>query len=191
MKPVWMNDIGKQWTLFLDRDGVINREKEGDYIRQVSEFSFLEGALQAFPLLAQVFGRIFIVTNQKGVGKGWMTMDDLDGIHSFMVSQVVNAGGRLDRIYHCTETDNEHPDRKPNTGMGLRARQEFPEVDFTRSLMIGNTLSDMRFGKALGMRTIFIPSAKPPLTQADPLVDAVFPDLLSVAKALPNPITSP
>jgi hypothetical protein len=49
----------------------------------------------------------------------------------------------------------------------------------------------MRFGKALGMRTIFIPSAKPPLTQADPLVDAVFPDLLSVAKALPNPITSP
>jgi histidinol-phosphate phosphatase family protein len=191
MKPVWMNDIGKQWTLFLDRDGVINREKEGDYIRQVSEFSFLEGVLQAFPLLAQVFGRIFIVTNQKGVGKGWMTMDDLDGIHSFMVSQVVNAGGRLDRIYHCTETDNEHPDRKPNTGMGLRARQEFPEVDFTRSLMIGNTLSDMRFGKALGMRTIFIPSAKPPLTQADPLVDAVFPDLLSVAKALPNPITSP
>jgi len=191
MKPVWMNDIGKQWTLFLDRDGVINREKEGDYIRQVSEFSFLEGVLQAFPLLAQVFGRIFIVTNQKGVGKGWMTMDDLDGIHSFMVNQVVNAGGRLDRIYHCTETDNAHPDRKPNTGMGLRARQEFPEVDFTRSLMIGNTLSDMRFGKALGMRTIFIPSAKPPLTQADPLVDAVFPDLLSVAKALPNPITSP
>jgi histidinol-phosphate phosphatase family protein len=191
MKPVWMNDIGKEWTLFLDRDGVINREKEGDYIRQVSEFSFLEGALQAFPLLAQVFGRIFIVTNQQGVGKGWMTMDDLDGIHSFMVSQVVNAGGRLDRIYHCTETDNEHPDRKPNTGMGLRARKEFPEVDFTRSLMIGNTLSDMRFGKALGMRTIFIPSAKPPLTQADPLVDAVFPDLLSVAKALPNPITSP
>jgi len=186
MKPAWMDDIGKDWTLFLDRDGVINREKEGDYIRKASEFSFLEGALQAFPLLAETFGRIFIVTNQKGVGKGWMTLEDLDGIHTYMVSQLESAGGRLDRIYYCTDTDDEHPDRKPNPGMGLRARREFPDIDFGRSLMIGNTMGDMRFGKALGMRTIFLPSAKPPLSHHDPMVDAVFPDLLSVAKALQN-----
>lgn len=182
----WIDAIDGQWSLFLDRDGVINVEKEGDYIRNTTEFRFIDGVLDAFPIFAKKFARIFVVTNQKGVGKGLMTLSDLEEIHGFMLAQVSGAGGRLDKVYYCTALDNNDPCRKPNPGMGLLAQQEFPEVSFSRSLMIGNAMSDMEFGKGLGMRTIFIPSAKPPVTMPDPMVDAVFPGLLAVAKALQN-----
>lgn len=180
----WMHEIDNNWSLFLDRDGVINVEKEGDYIRNAGEFRFIEGVLEAFPIFARIFRRIFVVTNQKGVGKGLMTPDDLEQIHNLMSAQVAGAGGRLDKVYYCTALDDNDPCRKPNPGMGLQAQQEFPGVSFSNALMIGNAMSDMKFGKALGMRTIFIPSAKPPVSMPDPMVDAVFPGLLAVAKAL-------
>jgi histidinol phosphatase-like enzyme len=68
--------------------------------------------------------------------------------------------------------------------MALRAQEEFPSIDFNRSLMVGNTMSDMRFGKSVGMRTVFIESAKPMPVMPDPLIDVVFPGLLTLAKAL-------
>ena len=73
--------ITKDWTLFLDRDGVINHEKKEDYIRDWSEFKFYEESLAALPLLAQKFNQIIITTNQKGIGKGLMTDADLGLIH--------------------------------------------------------------------------------------------------------------
>jgi histidinol-phosphate phosphatase family protein len=186
MQNEWIGQVDENWTLFLDRDGVINIEKEGDYIRSVDEFRFIAHALDAFPLFSLQFRRIFIVTNQKGVGKGLMTQTALDDIHRHMVEAITEHGGRVDRVYSCTSVDDSHPGRKPHPGMALDAKGEFPDIDLKRSLMIGNTMSDMQFGKAVGMRTIFIPSGKPMVAMPDPLVDAVFPDLYSVAKALQN-----
>ena len=176
--------IDKNWTLFLDRDGVINYEKEADYIRNAGEFKFYEGVPEAIGVFTLRFGRIFVVTNQKGIGKGLMTEKDLQRIHDFMMLGINKNGGRIDRIYFCPDLDEASPNRKPNAGMGLRAKADFPEIDFSRSLMVGNTMSDMKFGKTLGAKTIFIPSTKPMPELPDPLIDAVYPELLALAKAL-------
>jgi histidinol-phosphate phosphatase family protein len=176
--------IDKNWTLFLDRDGVINYEKEADYIRNPGEFRFYEGVPDAIGVFTRRFGRIIVVTNQKGIGKGLMTENDLQDIHTFMLTEIGRHDGRIDRIYFCPDLDEASPNRKPNPGMGFRAKGDFPEIDFSRSLMVGNTMSDMKFGKALGAKTIFIPSTKPMPDLPDMLIDAVYPGLDALAKAL-------
>lgn len=176
--------IDKSWTLFLDRDGVINIEKEDDYIRTVDEFHFIDQAAEAIARLSTVFGRVVVVTNQKGVGKGLMSPTDLERIHQYMVQTVENAGGHIHKIYACTDTDSASPDRKPNTGMALKAQQDFPEIDFSRSIMVGNTLSDMRFGRQIGMQTVFILSNKPLPELPHTDIDMVYPSLAAFAKAL-------
>ncbi|MBL7766396.1 MAG: HAD-IIIA family hydrolase [Chitinophagaceae bacterium] len=149
------------WTLFLDRDGVINVEKNQDYIRHAGEFVFYENAKEAIVRFNQHFGRIIVVTNQRGIGKGLMTHDDLKGIHDHMMQEVHQAGGRIDRCYYAPSLFDDDADRKPNTGMGLKAKLDFPEIDFSKSVMIGNNLSDMAFGKNLGMMTIYLNTTHP------------------------------
>lgn len=177
-------EVNKDWSLFLDRDGVINIEKEDDYVRNSSEFRFCFSAPEAIGELSELFGRIFIVTNQRGVSKGLMTEDDLMEIHEGMLREIRQAGGAIDRIYYCIDMDSASPNRKPNPGMGLQAARDFPAVDFNKSMMVGNAMSDMEFGKNLQMFTVFIPSGKPMLTLPNNLIDAVFPDLFTLAKAL-------
>lgn len=179
-----LTQIDRTWTLFLDRDGVINYEKEADYIRSAAEFRLYDGVIEAMAVFARRFGHIFLVTNQRGIGKGLMTEDDLHAIHRLFGDMIRPVGGRIDRIYFCPDLDNQSPNRKPNPGMGLQAKADFPEVDFGRSLMVGNTLSDMQFGKNLGAYTVFIPSTKPMPDLPHPLVDAVYSSLWQLAKAL-------
>ena len=73
--------INKDWTLFLDRDGVINKKIENDYVRNWSQFEFIEGVIEALKILRNIFGKIIIVTNQRGIGRGLMTENDLHEIH--------------------------------------------------------------------------------------------------------------
>lgn len=168
-------------TLFLDRDGVINRHRPGDYVKTTGELEFLPGSLEALKRLAPCFRHIFIVTNQRGVGKGIMTADALTEIHTYLKETIVRAGGRLDGIYVCTDTDQNSPDRKPNTGMAHQARRDFHDVDFTRSIMAGDSTSDLLFARNAGMYSVFIDS-KTEKEPADPaLYDARYPDLYTFA----------
>lgn len=153
--------IDKTWTLFLDRDGVINIEKKDDYIRTPEEFVFYDGVPEAMKKLAETFGIIVIVTNQRGIGRGLMTTHDLDAIHESMLEKIAAAGGRIDRIYYAPDLDSQAEDRKPNTGMGLKAKLEFPQIEFTKSVMVGNNLSDMKFGKGLNMHTVYVETTHP------------------------------
>jgi len=176
--------IDKTWTLFLDRDGVINIEKEGSYILHYDEFVFYEGTKEALRIFAEVFGRIVIVTNQRGVGKEMMTTADLQDIHDRMIASIAEAGGRIDRIYFESSLDDEHPRRKPNPGMGHDAQRDFPALDFSRSMMIGNNLSDMEFGRNLGMRTVFLRTTNPEQALSHPSIDSAFNSLSEFAKHL-------
>ena len=149
--------IDKTWSLFLDRDGVINKKLENNYVRKWEEFEFLPGVLDSLSVFAKVFGRIFIVTNQQGIGKGLMTEDDLKVIHNKMLKEIEGHGGRIDRIFHCPfKADENSKLRKPETGMGLLTQKEFPEVRFERSVMVGDEIIDMEFGKRLGMVNVFV-----------------------------------
>ena len=171
------------WTLFLDRDGVINDEKHMDYIHKWEEFRFYDGVKEAMKIFSEKFGKIFIVTNQRGVAKGVTKIEDLHEIHKNMLEEIVSTGGRVDKIYFCA--DMESPDRKPNPGMGLQAQTDFPEINFSKSIMIGNTLSDMKFGRNLDVAiNIFLPTTRKDVDPAHNDIDLVFNDLISVAKAL-------
>jgi D-glycero-D-manno-heptose 1,7-bisphosphate phosphatase len=190
MNTLDLHTIDKQWTLFLDRDGVINQERPGDYVRNWNEFVFYDGVLQAMALLSEIFGRIFVVTNQRGIAKGLMTEDNLKDIHARMQKAMANASGRITRIYFSSSLDDKDPWRKPNPGMAHRAMEDFPEILMSKSLMVGNTISDMEFGKNAGMYSIFIRTTHPQIILPHDSIDLSFDSLIDFATALPKSINS-
>lgn len=182
--PLDLKAIDKSWTLFLDRDGVINEDKVGSYIFNADEFFFMEGSPELFHKLAQKFGRIIVVTNQRGVGRGLMSEEDLAAIHNKMVLAVNNAGGKIDGIYFAPSIHNDNPLRKPNPGMVFKAKADFPDIDLSKSIMIGNKHSDMLLGKNAGMYTIFVATTNPEVPFPHPDINLRFEQLADFAKAL-------
>ena len=151
--------IDQSWTLFLDRDGVINKKLENDYVKHWIEFEFIDGSIDALKFLNGKFGHIVVVTNQQGIGKKLYRTEDLELIHKNMLYEIVFHGGRVDKVYFSPHLASEnHPTRKPGIGMALQARQDFPNISFEKSIMVGDSLSDMEFGKSAGMKTVFISS---------------------------------
>ena len=147
----------KKSCLFLDRDGVINKKIPGAYVTHPSEFVFLPGAQNAIAALRSYFSRIVVVTNQQGIGKGLMLESDLKKVHDFMIAGLTEYGGSLDGIYFCPELAG--PDnhcRKPNIGMALQAFEEFPDIRFKESVIVGDSPSDMEMGYRCGMHTVRI-----------------------------------
>jgi D-glycero-D-manno-heptose 1,7-bisphosphate phosphatase len=171
--------IDKTWTLFLDRDGVINHEKHLDYIHTWEEFKFYDGAKVAIQIFAQKFNRIIVVTNQKGIGKGVTKMEDVKIIHQNMTADIEAVGGKIDAVYFCP--DLESPNRKPNPGMGLQAAKDFADIDLSKAIMVGNTLSDMHFGRNLGIKNVFLTTTRPEVDTNDTSIDAVYPSLIAFA----------
>ena len=179
-----LKKIDNTWTLFLDRDGVINHEKYLDYIHTWDEFVFYDGVKEAIKIFTLKFKYIFVVTNQKGVGKGLTTLINLNQIHTKMLEEIRSAGGRVDKVYFCTDLEESSPNRKPNPGMGLQAKKEFMDIDFNKTIMVGNTHGDMEFGRNLGTKTIFLPTTKPEVDYTDDRIDAVYNSLYELALAL-------
>ena len=143
-------------TLFLDRDGVLNRLLPGDYVRTPRMWEWMPGILQELPRWAAKFRRIVLVTNQRGVGRGVMTGEDLARIHARMMQEVLEAGGRIDLILTCTAVEDSNPRRKPNPGMFHEACALFPDIDAKSSVMLGDSPSDAAFAKNCGMPFILL-----------------------------------
>lgn len=146
-------------TLFLDRDGVINRWIPGDYVRTWDRFVFLPGILESLRAWAAKFKHIIIVSNQRGVGKGKMTQEQLDAVHGRMLEEIRQAGGRIDGIYVCTAVEAEDPRRKPNTGLFEEARHDYPDITPERSLMLGDSHYDRDFARNCGMDFVLMETA--------------------------------
>lgn len=163
------------WTLFIDRDGVINKRIFGDYVKFKSDFHFEKGVFDFFKFANTKFYKIIVVTNQQGVGKGLMTLSELDCIHDFMKQSIQTNGGRIDQIYAATNLKNDDLDiRKPLPYMGQKAKLDFPAIDFQKSIMIGDTNSDILFGKNLGMKTILIKSDEIVTEKPDFIVSSLY-----------------
>ena len=178
-----LNAIDKTWTLFLDRDGVLYHEKNNDYIRNWEEFIFYEKTVAAITLLNNYFNRTVIVTNQKGIGKGLMSIADLNSIHQQMLTAIESAGGKIDHVYFCADVEDDSPNRKPQPGMAFQAKLDYPEIDFAKSIMVGNRMSDMHFGRNAGMHTVFVATTHPEVTFPNTQIDLRFNDLFAFATA--------
>ena len=160
-------------AVFLDRDGVINVNRE-DHVKCWDEFVWLPGTLEALRLLTSLPAKVMIVTNQSVVGRGIIPLAQLDAIHRRMLGDIHASGGRIDRLYVCPHAPGDGCTcRKPKPGLLHQAQQEFC-LDMAASIMIGDRASDIAAGRAAGCRTIRVGSVR---DGGHPTPDWVEPDL--------------
>ena len=151
--------IDSSWSLFLDRDGVINERLFGAYALNKQDFIFKEGVLEIGAELFSRFSRVFVVTNQQCIGKGMVTSMVIDELHQWMVSEFRKYGANINKVYVAPEINNAASTRrKPNPSMGFEAKKQYSDIDFSKSIMVGDTDSDIEFGKKLGMKTVLVRS---------------------------------
>jgi D-glycero-D-manno-heptose 1,7-bisphosphate phosphatase len=143
--------ITQNKALFLDRDGVVNIEK--DYLYKISDFEFMDGVFDLCKYYADLGYLIFIVTNQSGIARNFYTEADLDILNNWMIKEFKNHGIFISKVYHCPH----HPDisgkcrcRKPEPGMILDAKNEF-NLDLNHSLIVGDKERDIEAGLNAGV----------------------------------------
>lgn len=181
MKQIF--NVDNDWTLFLDRDGVINRRIVDDYVKSIDEFIFLDGVLDSFKIFSRIFRKIIIVTNQRGIALGVMNINDLTLVHDYMINKVNSNGGRIDCIYYCPHDRNDNCGcRKPKPGMLIKAQNDYPDIDFSKSIMVGDSDSDMEMGHSKCLHNVFISAS----SYTNNIADISFPSLLDFARYLTN-----
>ncbi len=155
------------------------------YVIGVENMNVLPGVAEAMQKLAALFGTIVICTNQRSIGKGLLSVEEFHRMNEKMLGTIVPAGGRIDKIYFAPDLQDEAFDRKPNPGMALQAKRDFAHIDFSKSVMIGNNVSDMQFARNAGIaETVFVTTtiANPPFP--NPLIDKKFNSLKEYADSL-------
>ena len=148
--------------MFLDRDGLINRKLENDYVKSWDEFQFLPGVIEAIKAInekglpsSEAKGYlVIVVTNQRGIAKGLMTEKDLEEIHRRMLKELNKHGARIDDIFYCPHDISDNCNcRKPKPGMLIQAQKKW-NIDFARSFIIGDSNSDTEAGQRVGCQGI-------------------------------------
>ena len=144
----------KYSSLFLDRDGVINYKING-YVESFDTLKFIPGSIDAICNLRVLFNYIIIITNQQGIGKGIMNEEDLLLLHTQMINNIESLGGYIDNIYFCPHLESSNCDcRKPNPGMFIQAKKDYPDIIFSESYMIGDSDSDILAAQSVGIKAI-------------------------------------
>lgn len=148
-------------AIFLDRDGVINRDPGfGDYIKSWEEFEFMPGAIDAIKLLNKHGYEIFVISNQAGVAKGLFSQKALDEITANMLKEIEAKGGKIRAISYCTHASDAGCDcRKPNTAQIKKATKGM-DIDFRKTYFIGDSRLDVGAGKNAGCKTILLLTGK-------------------------------
>ena len=156
------NDEKMMNTLFLDRDGVINVQIVGGYVRKPDEFVLINGVLTAMQWLRPKFKHIIVVTNQQCVEKHICKMEDIDEIHRQMRVTFEENMTPLDAVYCCPHRADKHCScRKPEIGMALQAKADFPDIDFSDSIMVGDSLTDIQFAVNAGITPVHVGAKHP------------------------------
>ena len=144
-------------ALFLDRDGVINVDR--NYVYQVADFEWIDGAKDVIRRFNDMGWWVFVVTNQSGIARGYYTEEQMQALHDWMSGELAAAGAHIDRIYHCPFHEEgtiprytrDSYDRKPKPGMLIRAMTDYPVIK-ERSFLIGDKQADLDAAKAAGIR---------------------------------------
>ena len=174
--------------VFLDRDGVINKYP-GDrlYVTSLRKFRFLPRAKQAIALLSKAGYKIFVASNQAGVGKRIYAQRTLDAITSKMLKDIEQAGGKITKVYYCTHRKEAGCScRKPKPGLLKMAAKEF-KINLKGAYFIGDTMRDVFTAQVAGCKSILVLTGKEKLSNQrswEVRPDFVFKDLLEAAKFL-------
>jgi D-glycero-D-manno-heptose 1,7-bisphosphate phosphatase len=166
-------------AIFIDRDGVINvKLPEGRYVTNVTELEFVPGVKRGLAILKRLGYLLILITNQRGIARGFMTTEDLQAVHYHMQNELEKSNAALDAIYYCPHEEHENCScRKPEPGMILAASLNL-NVDRATSYMVGDSSTDVAAGRKAGVATVRI-SPEP-----DESADLVFSSLLDFARYL-------
>jgi D-glycero-D-manno-heptose 1,7-bisphosphate phosphatase len=143
---------------FFDRDGVFNHDP--GYVHRLEDLCWIEGGPEAVRRLNDLGYLVILVTNQSGIGRGYYDEAAMHAVHAALAEHLATRGGRIDAIYFAPHHEDaaeeryrhpDHPDRKPNPGMLLRAMRDFP-IDRERSFLIGDKPSDLEAARRAGVR---------------------------------------
>ena len=144
-------------SVFLDRDGVINRRPlVKRYVTAPEELQLLPRVPEAIRLLNEAGHRAIVVTNQRGISLGLYDERDLERIHRRMREELARGGAQVDAVYHCPHDADSCTCRKPGIGMFLQAQQDFPGLTFNRSIVIGDSACDLQAATRLSCRAVLI-----------------------------------
>ncbi|MEK8031480.1 D-glycero-beta-D-manno-heptose 1,7-bisphosphate 7-phosphatase [Ideonella sp. DXS29W] len=174
---------GLRPAAFLDRDGVVNVER--DYVYRIEDFELLPGVIDALVTLQRAGYALVVVTNQGGIGLGKYQESDLQRLHHHLRAELAGAGVRLDGIYHCPHHPrSERPEmrgpcdcRKPAPGMILQAARDLA-LDLPNSFLAGDKVGDVAAGRAAGVGQNYLVRSGHRLSVQDmALADGVFHDL--------------
>lgn len=154
-------------AVFLDRDGIINQKAPpGQYVKSWEDFRILPGVAEGISRLNRAGFKVIVVTNQRGIAKGLMTVADLEGIHKRMSDSLAQAGATIDGIYYCPhEKTPVCRCRKPAPGMLLDAAQEHG-IELPASWMIGDSDIDIEAGKNADCKTARVVESSEPISNA-------------------------
>ena len=144
-------------TVFLDRDGTINIEK--NYLYRIKDWEWIPGAMEAIKLFNEKGFFVVVITNQSGIARGLYSEEDVDSLHNFVSQQIRSYGGKIDKYYYCPHYPNHEEGncycRKPLPGMILDASRDL-DIDLNRSWIVGDKVSDIQAGKNLNLRNILV-----------------------------------
>ncbi|NQT22639.1 MAG: D-glycero-beta-D-manno-heptose 1,7-bisphosphate 7-phosphatase [Candidatus Omnitrophica bacterium] len=151
-------------VIFLDRDGVINKDPGGwtehSYVTTLDQLIFLQGSIEAVKKLYDAGYDIVVISNQAGISKGHYTVERLEEINSKMINALEKAGARLKKTYYCVHQTNDNCDcRKPKTGLFDKAKRELG-IEIAGNFFVGDGKMDVEAGKKAGLRTILVLSGK-------------------------------
>jgi D-glycero-D-manno-heptose 1,7-bisphosphate phosphatase len=145
----------KPLTVLIDRDGVINRNR-ADYVKSWEEFEFLPGSLSALKALAEQRAQVIVVTNQSVVGRGIISLEELEQIHARMREEIERCGAYVDAVFCCPHAPEEGCScRKPQPGMLAEAMALF-EVDPQRCYVIGDSYNDLLAAESVNLPFILV-----------------------------------
>lgn len=146
--------------VFMDRDGVINvAPRSGEYVRSAAEFQLIDSVVDWIRIFNALDLLVIVVTNQRAVARGLMSLEDLDEVHRKMCSELAVRGARLDDIFRCIHEEGACACRKPRPGMVYDAAAKW-DIDVRGSLMIGDSARDRKLAEACGMRYISVESGR-------------------------------
>ena len=144
-------------VVFIDRDGVINVDLIGDYIKTWDEFRFHEGVLEGLKKLTDSGFKIILVSNQAGIGDKVYPEKQLWEVHEKMLAEMKKAGIKIHASYYCLHGKNEGCGcRKPQTGLFLQAEKNGVRFDKSKTFFIGDKVSDVEAGKNYGLQTLLV-----------------------------------
>jgi len=171
--PLTTTFLARHPAVILDRDGVLNRRPpRGQYVRDVAEFEWLPGSLEALRSFHEAGYRVIVASNQAGVARGQLTNESLHAIHTRMEAEARAAGGAIDAVYYCPHDWDAGCDcRKPKPGLLFQAQRDF-SLDLTRTYFLGDDDRDLQAADAAAAPRLLVTPEQSLLVHARHLLNS-------------------